>query len=312
MLREDGKYGERQVTLDGQTRTIKTILNPESTKVYEAHYGMTQEWAGQLLSLGYASALPLSFDSVSGAATKTLGQLAAQAPGTYHETFHFVLNNIVAKDNRIPPYGFKYDEARVRNALPVPATQYGSPGAGGTYNYWDEITLNPPAGGHAPRSGCSTSPPVGSMSNFCIWPIREATLFLANEGVNLLNAWLNTGMGVPHVMATATWACNTPDALNDVAIARLNAAQVQLSWPAVAAHSQVWWNTTNPYFLPGITCSAQNGCEVAPGTTFMHDALGSPAAYTSYLVQPASGCGAVTAAPSNRTASFKYALTPGQ
>ncbi len=59
--------------------------------------------------------------------TKTLGQLAAQAPGSYGETFHFVLNNTVAKDNRIPPYGFEYDEARVRNALPVPTTQYGIP-----------------------------------------------------------------------------------------------------------------------------------------------------------------------------------------
>lgn len=80
---------------------------------------MTQEWANQLLGLGCPASLPLSFDRVSGAVSYTLGQLAAQAPGTYHETSHFVLNNTVAKDNRIPTHGMTYEEARKRNALPV-------------------------------------------------------------------------------------------------------------------------------------------------------------------------------------------------
>jgi hypothetical protein len=58
------------------------------------------------------------------------GDIAAQAPGTYHETFHFVLNNKVVKDNRIPPYGMDYDESLNRSILPVPETQYGQPGRG--------------------------------------------------------------------------------------------------------------------------------------------------------------------------------------
>ena len=69
-------------------------------------YNMTQEWASQLLALGYSASMPLSYDRVSGAVDYTLGQLAGQAPGTSHETFHFVLNNTSIKDNRIPPYGF--------------------------------------------------------------------------------------------------------------------------------------------------------------------------------------------------------------
>jgi hypothetical protein len=39
--------------------------------------------------------------------------------------------------------------------------------------------------------------------------------FLADEGVNMLDAWLHTGMAEPHIMATTTWgsapqACNAP------------------------------------------------------------------------------------------------------
>ena len=57
-----------------------------------------------------------------------------------------ILNDTVVKDNRIPPFGMAYDEARLRNILPVPADQYGSPGAGGAFDYWDEFDLNPPQG----------------------------------------------------------------------------------------------------------------------------------------------------------------------
>jgi hypothetical protein len=268
LLREDGKYGELPVTLDGQTRTIKTILNPGSTKVYEAHYGMTQEWAAQLRGLGYSASLPLGFDPVTGATSYTLGQLATQAPGTYHETFHFVLNDTVVKDNRIPPYGFSYNDARTRNALPVPTSQYGNPAAGGTYKYWDEIILNPPPGATSAEIRLLYLPTSWEYVQFLYLANTKSNAFLANEGVNMLNAWLNTGMAEPHIMATATWTgsvpCVAPGALNSVQIAKLSATQVQLSWSASADASQyqVWWSTTNPYFLPGTTCTAQNGCAV--------------------------------------------------
>jgi hypothetical protein len=34
---------------------------------------------------------------------------------------------------------------------------------------------------------------------------NRGNAFLADEGVNMLEAWLNTGMAEPHVMAQATW-----------------------------------------------------------------------------------------------------------
>jgi hypothetical protein len=215
LMREDGKYDV--VTSIGLT-AVKSIvdLTDPNTKIYEAHYGMTQEWANQLLGLGYPASLPLSFDRVTGAVAYTLGQLAAQAPGTDHETFHFVLNNTVTKDNRIPPYGFKYDDAKVRNALPMPVAQYGSPSAGGTYNYWDSLTLNPPAGAAYAEIRLMYQPTSWEYVQFLYVANKRQNAFLADEGVNLLNSWLATGQAEPYVMASASWgtapapACVTP------------------------------------------------------------------------------------------------------
>jgi Cytochrome c554 and c-prime len=164
LLREDGKY---DVVGSVNGTQVKSIVDPSgtNTKIYEAHYGMTQEWANQLLVLGYPATLPLSYERDTGYIDYTLGELAAQAPGTYRETFHFVLNNTVVKDNRIPPYGMTYEEARKRNALPVPAAQYGSPAGSTPYNYWDVVTLEPPTG----AAYAQISRPAGSTSSSCIW-----------------------------------------------------------------------------------------------------------------------------------------------
>jgi hypothetical protein len=218
LLREDGKY-DVVASINGVP--VKSIVKPydANTRIYEAHYGMTQEWASQLMGLGYSSNLPLSFDRTTGTVTQTLGQLATQQPGTYAETFHFVLNNIVAKDNRIPPYGMNYEEARKRNALPVPADQYGNPGPNGAYNYWDNVALNPPAGAAYAEIKLLYQPTSWEYIQFLYLANTGQNAFLANEGINLLHAWLSTGMAEPHVMATAAWgtspapACTAPGPL---------------------------------------------------------------------------------------------------
>jgi hypothetical protein len=235
LLREDGKY---DVVASVNGTPVKSIVDLDSanTKIYEAHYGMTQEWANQLLTLGYSASLPLSFDRVTGAVDYTLGDLAAQAPGSYRETFHFVLNNIVAKDNRIPPYGFAYEEARKRNALPVPADQYGG-APGGTYNYWDEFTLNPPAGAAYAEIKLLYQPTSWEYVQFLYLANTGQNAFLAAEGINLLNAWLNTGMAEPYVMASATWGsappppCGTPGTPQNL-IARAGKKSITLTWAA--------------------------------------------------------------------------------
>lgn len=239
LRREDGAYGEITTSINGVPTQVKTILNLDdsNTKIYEAHYAMTQEWANQLLSLGYSASLPLSYDRITGAVNYTLGDLAAQAPGTYHETFHFVLNNFVAKDNRIPPYRMKYKEARLRNALPVPTAQYGSPAPDGTYNYWDEIALNPPSGASYATIDLLYQPTSWEYVQFLYLANNGQNSFLADEGLNLLNAWLNTGMADPYVMASATWGtppapeCETPGVPQNLT-AKAGRRNITLNWQA--------------------------------------------------------------------------------
>lgn len=206
LLREDGKYGAMTVNITGTNVSVNSILNlsDPNTKIYEAHSSITQEWANQLLGLGVPVTLPVSFNRTTGAVEKTLGQVAAQAPNTYQESFHFILNNNVAHDNRIPPYGMSYDEARKRNALPVPPTQY-STGLGGGYDYWDTIQLNTPAGATYATINLLYQPTSWEYIEFLYLANNGQNPFLANEGTNLLKAWLNTGMAEPYVMASTTW-----------------------------------------------------------------------------------------------------------
>jgi hypothetical protein len=198
--------------------------------------------------MGSSADLPLGFDRVTGAVDYTLGDLASQAPGTDHETFHFVLNNTVHKDNRIPPYGFAYDEARKRNALPVPANQYGDPGVGGTYNHWDEIDLNPPGGAVYATIDLLYQPTSWEYILFLYLANNGQNPFLADEGVNLLDAWLNTGMAEPYVMASTTWGsaptppCETPGAPQNL-VATAGRRSITLNWEAGSPEP------TDGYFL---------------------------------------------------------------
>ncbi|MBI4878651.1 MAG: hypothetical protein HY812_03195 [Planctomycetes bacterium] len=207
VVRQDGAYGPLQVVLQGQLLAVDTILDPESphTRIYQAHYAMTEEWASQLVSLGFPASLPLSFDRITGAVTKTLGQLAAQPSGSHHETFHFVINNMVAYDNRIPPYGFSFDQASARNALPVPASQYGDPGPGGVFDYFDVVDLDPPAGAESAVIELLYQSTSWEYVQFLRLANQGGVPHLASTGQNLLDAWLNTGMAAPIVMETATW-----------------------------------------------------------------------------------------------------------
>lgn len=318
LLREDGKY---DVVASVSGTPVKSIVDlaGANTKIYEAHYGMTQEWASQLLALGYAADLPLGFDRVTGAVNYTLGQLAAQAPGTSHETFHFVLNNTVVKDNRIPTYGMTYDEARKRNSLPVPPAQYGTGLPGSTYNYWDEILLDPPGGATHADIRLLYQPTSWEYVQFLQLANKGQNAFLAQEGVNLLNAWLNTGMAEPYVMASTTWTgsapCDVPAPIADVGIAKLSDTEVRLEWEPAAGATEyrVWWHTTNPYFLPGGECTqGASNCQVVYGPLFDHASLGSTATNHTYLVQPYASCGALQTTPSKRTGEFEYSLVAGQ
>jgi hypothetical protein len=128
-------------------------------------------------------------------------------------SFHFVLNNKVVKDNRIPPYGMAYDESLKRSIVPVPSAQYGNPGPGGTYDHWDDFALNPPVGAMMADIKLMYQPTSWEYIQFLDHANDGSIAFLADEGVNILDAWLNTGMAAPHVMAATAWLA--PDADED-------------------------------------------------------------------------------------------------
>jgi hypothetical protein len=213
IIRVDGEYGPLSVQLDTnkdgtkEAYTVNTLLDlhPGNTEIFEAHYGMTQEWASQLIALGYDPNLILSYDRVTGDPDFTLGQLAALAPGSEHETFHFVMNNTVVKDNRIPPYGMRYDDARIRNALPVPADQYGGGTPGSEYNYWAEVPLTVPSNATYAYIELLYQPTSFEYQQFLVLSNNRQNAFLADEGINMFKAWLNTGMAEPYVMTVGEW-----------------------------------------------------------------------------------------------------------
>jgi hypothetical protein len=229
LLRTDGEWGplfdESHLPVEitdpasGLPLQVKSILDlhDPNTKIYEAHYGLTQEWANQLLGLGYPAILALSYDRLTGGVEHTLGDLGAEPAGTAYESFHFVLNNKVIKDNRIPTWGMRYDDAQVRNALPVPEDQYGDPGAGGVYEHWDEVTLNPPAGAVRADVNLQYQTTSWEYIQFLNLANDGSIPFLADEGVNMLEAWLHTGMSAPHTMASTTVTVPEPGELTMLA-----------------------------------------------------------------------------------------------
>jgi len=237
LLREDGAYGPLfddegapvmvENPAGGPDVQVESILDLHDsyTRIYEAQYAITSDWAATLLATGTPPTLALSYDRLTGEEGYTLGELAAQPDGSYHETFHFALNNFVASDNRIPPYGMRYEEARKRNVLPVPADQYGNPGTGENYNYWDQLDLD------AMKPENAVAAEITLLYQGTTWeyiqfleeanngtnPAEEGNAFLGDEGENMLEAWINADVPVamevagdrkmvpPVVMATASW-----------------------------------------------------------------------------------------------------------
>ncbi|MGD8579371.1 MAG: Ig-like domain-containing protein [Lysobacterales bacterium] len=258
--REDGIYGDLDVTIDDVRTTVKTLLDPESdyTRVYAAHMGITPAWAGQLIDLGYAEDLALAYDRTTGDPTVTLND--AKSAGAAVESFHFALNNTVVRDNRIPPYGMDYDEARRRNASPIPADQYGG-SEGGTYVHYDTFGLTPPTDAVAANIELMYQPTSWEYIQFLYLANERSNAFLAQEGANMLDAWLNTGMAEPVVIASTTWGATTGScSLDAPALTTADAADkaVDLAWTGPAAadsYSLYYDQSTKAQLITQLDCA---------------------------------------------------------
>jgi hypothetical protein len=213
LVREDGAYGPLAVQHRGEPLVVEALLAPDDphTRVYEARTGLTQVWVQALLALGYDPALALSYDRATGAVTQTLGGLAALPAGSQAKSLHFALANTVLSDDRIPPYGFRYDDALARSALPVPPSQYGDPGPGGVYTHADVVALDPPIGAATAGIELLYQSTSWEYVQFLDLANDGASAFLAEAGADLFDAWRATGMAAPEVLATAAWTAALVD-----------------------------------------------------------------------------------------------------
>ena len=227
LLREDGAYGAIGATVSnpsgGPDINVESILDLDgaNTRIYEAHYAISKDWAASIEAL-HGSDFELNYDRLSGNVVCTVGDFLLDdsdpdkkdaCKGDYLDTFHFTLNNHVSMDNRIPPYGMSYDTAEKRNTLPSPVSQYGGGTSGSTYNYWDEITLNPPPAADHARIELLYQGTSWEYIQFLNLANKQQNEFLGQEGINMLDAWLNAAIAVdplnrtmvpPVVMASIT------------------------------------------------------------------------------------------------------------
>ncbi len=158
VIKEIGAYGEKDDTINGKTVKAMTLLDAEGTTVYE------------------------SLPAISKAQAEKTGKDAGPS-------FHFVLNDIIAKDNRIPPAGFVNSKFEEHLCAPVGASY-----ADG--QNFDDVELALPA-------GCAKIK-VKLMYQSMSW---EYLKFLVEENKTddwskkLYDAWENTGKCAPTVIA---------------------------------------------------------------------------------------------------------------
>lgn len=161
VIKEIGKYDQLEDTLFNEKVTVPTLLDPKKTTVYECHPGLSPEQAKKF----------------------------NMPPG---KSFHFVLNDVIVKDNRIPPEGFNNARFKEHLSEPVAATYQDG-------QYWDDIEYDLP-------EKCAKVE-ARLMYQSVSW---EYIKFLAEEnrtddwGKRLYDAWKQTGMCEPVVMASIT------------------------------------------------------------------------------------------------------------
>ena len=127
--------------------------------------------------------------------------MAAQLGLPPGESFHFALNNIIVKDNRIPPRGYTYAAFTAVGAEPRTNGQP-DPTRYADGQYWDEVVYTLPEGVMYGRVRLLYQTSSKEYIEF----LRDNNPNISdpdNNGQILYDLWEVTGRSTPEVMGTA-------------------------------------------------------------------------------------------------------------
>jgi mono/diheme cytochrome c family protein len=209
-------------------------------------------------------------------------------------SFHFVQNDTVYEDNRIPPRGFmnaSFDSVQ-------------SPPVGYTYadrQYWDDSDYVLPDS----TAWVDVTLYYQTLSKEYVEFLRDENT-TNNWGNILYNLWLAHGRSRPEVMATASYTVVWPIELR----ARLSGGGVLLLWTAYPGAAEYWvYEVVNDaYFTPGLAPGYEHRVAVVPGGTTSWSSstgVGDSANNASYLVL-AVDAAEQELARSNRAGEFDF------
>lgn len=186
-------------------------------------------------------------------------------------SFHFVLNNTIYSDNRIPPRGFTN---AAFEAVQSPPVNYSY--ADG--QYWDTTTYNLPA---ATASATATL--------YYQTTSKEYIEFLRDEnqtdhwGQTMYDLWANNGMSTPEMMESASWGSppvqdiEAPTAPGNLSARGSSSSTVDLSWDASSDNIGV---TAYRIYRDGVEVKVVNGAT----TSWQDTGLAARTTYSYYVV----------------------------
>ena len=136
------------------------------------------------------------------------------------KSFHFVLNNMVVSDNRIPPRGFTNNGFASFGGSPV-----GHSYADG--QHWDDTRYEIPAG----TARAEVKLYYQSTSKEFVEFMRDKNV-TNTKGQFMYDLWANNGKCPPELMEEAQWLAPEPPQFTGLSAADAGVESALLSWPA--------------------------------------------------------------------------------
>ena len=211
-------------------------------------------------------------------AVQSASGLTNDNDGTRDFSFHFALNNVVTKDNRIPPRGYSLSNFKMIQSPPVPHNLYTTAG-GQDVSYFE------------------SSIPMGDATEYTVnlyyqTASKDYVEFLKNEnrtntwGTDLHNAWAATGKSAPVLMETVS---STPaGGVNPTAPLSLtetgsNFNQVSMQWlaPATGTADSYTVYRDGSAIATGVTTTTYADGGVQPSTTYQYSVTAVKGSYES-------------------------------